>query len=185
MFLVNLLRSGTTLLFFSSAVALAQDFPHRTQVLKFSEIQLKSAFAAEHANYNSATATLSQQFLDALGGPPDREEQLDDGTTFYAACRAQSCDEKAAEIVDLNRERVLAVALQHFNCHVKNRSTSKYTKPTYRCGKEASLAIYVFEPRSDEDAGKVRRWVERFQTWGNKSGVKDTKIMYREVHSSP
>lgn len=47
---------------------------------------------------------LSEQVLSGLGGPPDDIKKIDDNTYLATACRAHSCPEKAAYVVQKDLE---------------------------------------------------------------------------------
>lgn len=79
------------------------------------EEALDDFFGAERGVYYWADAPVSEQVLSGLGGPPNDLERLRGGLVMGSACRAHSCDERAAVIVQCP-STIVAVGVKHFPC---------------------------------------------------------------------
>ena len=77
---------------------------------------------------------LYEQVLAGLGGPPDEIIKIGEQLHFASACRAHSCDEKAAVIIACP-DKVLAVGILHFDIDTMAATLTIYShtaSPTTR-----------------------------------------------------
>jgi hypothetical protein len=77
---------------------------------------------------------LYEQVLAGLGGPPDNIIKVGETLRFASACRAHSCDEKAAVLIACP-DNVLAVGILHFNLDTMAATLTVYSQeatPTIR-----------------------------------------------------
>lgn len=105
---------------------------------------------------------LYEQFLAGLGGPPDDIISIGQSLRFASACRAHSCDEKAAVLIACP-DNVLAVGIYHFNLDTM----------------AATLTVY-----SQKATPTIR---SAFSRWEEKIDTGDTEISteYRRLGPSP
>ncbi len=75
-------------------------------------------FGAERGDFYWVDGPVSEQVLAGLGGPPNDLERLGGGLVMGSACRAHSCDERAAVIVQCP-STIVAVGVKHFPCGVE------------------------------------------------------------------
>lgn len=98
--------------------SVAQDFcaHHDTNGLvwnKAFEAGIRSYFGGQKAYLFWKGATIADQVIAGLGGPPDQLVRLDEDTVLASACRAHSCMEKAAVVIDCP-SKVVAVGVVHY-----------------------------------------------------------------------
>jgi hypothetical protein len=77
---------------------------------------------------------LHEQVLAGLGGPSDNIVSIGEKLRFASACRAHSCDEKAAVLIACP-DKVLAVGILHFDHDTMAATLSVYSRkasPTIR-----------------------------------------------------
>ena len=72
-------------------------------------------FGAEHGDFYEPGTPVSDQVLAGLGGPPNDLERLRGGLVMGSACRAHSCPERAAVIVQCP-STIVAAGVKHFRC---------------------------------------------------------------------
>lgn len=72
-------------------------------------------FGRERADFYWDDGRVSDQVITGLGGPPNELERLPGGLMMGSACRAQSCPERAAVIVQCP-STVVAAGIKHFRC---------------------------------------------------------------------
>lgn len=72
-------------------------------------------FGAERGDFYWADGPVSDQVIAGLGGPPNDLERLHGGLVMGSACRAHSCTERAAVIVECP-STIVAVGVKHFPC---------------------------------------------------------------------
>jgi hypothetical protein len=70
-------------------------------------------FGAERGVYYWVGGRVSEQVIAGLGGPPNDLERLSGGLVMGSACRAHSCGERAAVIVQCP-STIVAVGVKHF-----------------------------------------------------------------------
>jgi hypothetical protein len=97
---------------------LAQDFcAHRdTNGLAWDqsfEAELRTYFGGRKALLFWENATIADQVMSGLGGPPDPITRLDGNTVIASACRAHSCIEKAAVVITCPT-KIVAVGVIHY-----------------------------------------------------------------------
>ena len=89
-----------------------------------------------------------QQALEGLGGPPEDIEKLSSALYLASACRAHSCMEKAAAVIE-QPGQLVAVGLVEYGCF---RST--------RCAERPTLQLYV-RARNSEAEQAIVNWAGR------------------------
>lgn len=72
-------------------------------------------FGEERGDFYWADGLVSDQVITGLGGPPNDLERLGGGLVIGSACRAHSCPERAAVIVQCP-STIVAVGVKHFRC---------------------------------------------------------------------
>lgn len=85
-------------------------------------------------------ASLAEQQLAVLGGPPDAPERIG-GLYRFTACRQHSCAEKGAVVLDPTG-RLVATAILHSACAV--------TRPTEDCSTHYVLSVFVSDPSASK-----------------------------------
>lgn len=149
--------------------------PNRDEILQVTTSVLVRAFGQESGDYTDG-GLISDQIGEVLGGAPDPEIRLPNGTLFYSACRAHSCNEKAAEVVDLAHRRVLALGLRHHHCRLRSKDRDAPPGGKFICDKDATLTIFTFQHGSElSDA------VERIKTWGNSTSIVKVEVINKDV----
>lgn len=103
------------------------------------------------------------------------EREFGDGTAMVSGCRAHSCIEKAAGIVDQRSRRLLAVALINYGCNAvffEREALERYNEHRRNpygavdCG-PPELLIYVIRRTATKTALENElRQVERLRMWG-------------------
>jgi hypothetical protein len=145
--------------------AQAPPWPHRQELLHLAHTTLVRYFGKATADY-SDPGTVVDQIGDILGGAPDPEIVLPDGKLFFSACRAHSCPEKAAEVVDLHDKRVYALGLIHFRYRPDGPKTAEGQRHTM--DREPTLTIFVFRTRGQTaDDVAITAAVEQIKAWGH------------------
>jgi len=88
----------------------------------------------EHQENFFYKGPLYEQVLAGLGGPLDNIISMEETLRFASACRAHSCDEKAAVLIACPDD-VLAVGILHFNVDTMAATLTVYSQkatPTIR-----------------------------------------------------
>ena len=76
-----------------------------------------------------SSASLSEDLLDTLGGPPDEPVKLADGNYLFTACVAHSCTEKGAIVLTPSGSVVAAAMLtNHFTKTVGMQPADAYSR---------------------------------------------------------
>ncbi|MDD5037359.1 MAG: hypothetical protein PHE55_21750 [Methylococcaceae bacterium] len=123
---------------------------------------LTEFFGAEKADLFLPNSSISKQVVEGLGGPPNplvKRNKL----MFASACRAHSCDEKAAVVIQCPA-RLTAIGLLHYHC----------TKAG--CDSTSTATLFLSDTDSD-DRGKTE-----LQTWARQ--VNAQAVEYR-TQSNP
>lgn len=116
---------------------------------------------SRRAAYLYDEAPVAEQMLDVLGGPPDDVERI--GSLYrFTACRAHSCTEKGAAVLEPNG-RVVALGILHGACALQH--------PSQDCFAHNTLTLFV---RSGEEHGPA---VEDLTDWA--------KEMIAQAYQSP
>lgn len=87
-------------------------------------------FGAERGEFFWTDGPVSEQAIAGLGGPPNDLERLRGGLVMGSACRAHSCDERAAVIVQCP-STIVAVGVKHFPCVFENAEGPCDLIPTF------------------------------------------------------
>lgn len=87
-------------------------------------------FGAERGVFYWTDGSVSEQVIAGLGGPPNDLERLRDGLVMGSACRAHSCDERAAVIVQCP-STIVAVGVKHFPCAFEPEGDHCDLTPTF------------------------------------------------------
>lgn len=74
-----------------------------------------SAFFGDRRMRVLHDATLAEQLMDAISGPPFDQLDLENGYYGYVACRAHSCEERGAVVMD-RTGRIVAAELIGYRC---------------------------------------------------------------------
>ena len=96
-------------------------------------------FGMRKASFFWENGLIWQQALAGLGGPPDDIEKLSSSLYLASACRAHSCTEKAAAVIE-QPSRLLAVGLIEYGCF---RAAS--------CSERPTLQLYVRGQNSEAE----------------------------------
>lgn len=115
------------------------------------EASLRHFFGHRRANYlYNGDPLVSNQAIAVLGGPPDTPERIGDLWRF-TACRAHSCPEKGAAVLEPDG-RLIAVAILHSPCAEPNRPTD--------CSSHLTLSIFI---RPSNQSASV---IANLSSWG-------------------
>jgi len=129
---------------------------------------LKHFFGGAKGSYLWAADLVSAQALEALGGPPDDLQPLDNGLTLASACRAHSCPEKGAVLLQGNG--VVAAALINFKCHGE----------PMECAEDPTLTIFL------RDKGLAPATATPiFEQWANAKNAEAAALMGSEAERLP
>jgi hypothetical protein len=98
----------------------AEDFCARTdmnQVVWIPEFEraVHAYFGEERDDFFWPDGLISEQMIAGLGGPPEPLRRLSQGLALGSACRAHSCPERAAVVIQCP-SRPVAFAIKHFPC---------------------------------------------------------------------
>jgi hypothetical protein len=98
----------------------AEDFCARTdmnQVVWIPEFEraVHAYFGEERADFFWPDGLISEQMIEGLGGPQEPLRRLSEGLVIGSACRAHSCQERAAVVIQCP-SRPVAFAIKHFPC---------------------------------------------------------------------
>lgn len=137
------------------SAAVASDFcaARSTNQLAWNE-----AFQAEvhrflghaHEDFYWPGGDLYEQVSAGLGGPPGAFERLDENFLLAAACRHQSCPEKAAVVIQCPAV-VVAVGVLHFNCREEDGRS--------RCERNPTLTLFTGpEVEGPDPSAALKRW---------------------------
>lgn len=129
-----------------------RDFTNANQLVWNDAFQTRATafFGAAVGSYLGRPGPVSEQWMTALGGPPDQLEPLADGWQF-AACRLHSCPEKAWVLLD-GSGTIQIAALRHI-----------FTPE----GEESEGAILTIFFRNPEAVQNYREHAER---WSDQHG---------------
>jgi hypothetical protein len=72
-------------------------------------------FGEERADFFWPDGLIWEQAIAGLGGPPEPLKRLSEGLAIGSACRAHSCPERAAVVIQCP-SRPVAFAIKHFRC---------------------------------------------------------------------
>jgi hypothetical protein len=107
---------------------------------------VQAYFGEERADFFWPDGLVSEQMIEGLGGPPEPFQRLPEGLAFGSACRAHSCPERAAVVIQCP-SRPVAFAIKYFPC-----------RGGY-CDTAASFTIFT-EPAAPELARRqLEAWV--------------------------
>lgn len=140
------------------------------------EPALRSFAGAARGNYLAANTSLAEQLHLALGGPPDEPRRLADGNWLFTACRAHSCMEKGAIVVDA-RGAIVAAGLLNFRCGTGRNP----------CSDNWALDIFVrSETVAAGEAGHaIRAWAREMEAQAPTTLLGRDRIARTEVHVLP
>ena len=86
--------------------------------------------------YRNSDGKAWQDAMEVLGGPPDNRQDLARGWSLFGACRAHSCEEKGAILLD-SRGKILSIGIINYHCSEPSPDTKK------PCYEDAWLTIYI------------------------------------------
>lgn len=129
---------------------------------------IQNFFGKQKASYYWANGDLTRQAMEGLGGPADMLANLGNNLVLASACRAHSCTEKAAAILQCP-SRILAVGIIHFNCAIQPHP--------FDCSSNAMLTLF-FDDRNRDQAGRVA-----LEDWGRSKTAEDRKTIQYEYRS--
>lgn len=133
------------------------------------EEALDDFFGAERGDFYWPDGPVSEQVLVGLGGPPNDLERLGGGLVMGSACRAHSCPERAAVIVQCP-STIVAAGVKHFRCRSEHEGV--------RCDSLPAFTIF-----SAPGAPGLAR--ERLEEWARteSENALPPPIEYRAPHS--
>jgi hypothetical protein len=113
-------------------------------------------FGAERGDFYWEGGPVSEQVIAGLGGPPNDLERLRGGMVMGSACRAHSCDERAAVIVQCP-STIVAVGVKHFPCAFEHAGG--------RCDLIPTFTIFSAPGAPDLARERLEEWART--EWGN------------------
>lgn len=96
-----------------------------------------------HLLYRNPDGKAWQDAFEVLSGPSDERQRLANGWVLFGACRAHSCDEKGAILLD-TAKRILAIGIISYRCDEPRPDTQK------PCYEDAWLTIYMARTASEQ-----------------------------------
>lgn len=108
---------------------------------------LASFFGSRKASFLRKNGLIWKQALEDLGGPPEDITEVSPGLYLAPACRAHSCDEKAAVVIQ-SPNRIVAVGLIEYGCY----------SPT-GCSERPTLQVFVHQ-RNARAEQAISDWAE-------------------------
>lgn len=114
------------------------------------EPAVKAFLGPQQVAFLYKTAPLSRQMIDVLHGPPDKGQHLPNGNLLFAACRAHSCFEKGAIVIN-TKGRILAMAIVSYHVGATNQFQ---LEPHF-------LDVYVCPDTKATTRNAMRRWGAR------------------------
>lgn len=131
--------------------------------------ELLRVFGDARGNFyvpNALYAETVWQFLTIHSNLEETVQELDKNIYFLPGCRPHSCHEKAAVVVDVKEERLLAVAIRHFNCRPDPVEQKRTT-----CDNFPTLNIFLPTDADHPNAEALRKKYEPvMRAWGKKWG---------------
>ena len=109
---------------------------------------LVAFFGTRKASFFWRKGLVWQQALEGLGGPPEDIEKLSSSLYLASACRAHSCMEKAAAVIE-QPGQLVAVGLVEYGC---------FRSP--RCAERPTLQLHV-RARNGEAEQAIINWAGR------------------------
>jgi len=104
---------------------------------------------------------VAEQALARLGGPPDDLQGLGEGLVLAAACKAHSCPEHGAVVIDCP-STILAVAIVRYYQQCRVRS------PVDLCEQLPTVTLFFRDPKAMVGRGALEKWIDRlYLAWGN------------------
>jgi hypothetical protein len=100
------------------------------------------------ASYLDRSGLISDQILDVLGGPPDDAQKIG-GRFRFTACRAHSCEEKGAAVLEPDG-RLVALAILHAGCGARHSAND--------CFAHQTLNIFVRDPKEQAVIDNLSAW---------------------------
>jgi hypothetical protein len=102
---------------------------------------VKRFLGPRRASYVDHRGLVAGQMIDVLGGPPDPPDMI--GERFrFTACRAHSCDEKGAAVLEPDG-RLVALAILHSSCGEPH--------PSNDCYAHVTLTLFVRNPKRERE----------------------------------
>lgn len=149
--------------------------PASAAPLRFDEVaalaiaSARTTFGDMRVDTYIPNALLSDTIGEFIGIPTSYVAPLSGPFVMISGCRPQSCDEKAAVIVDRRTRRIAALALRDFRC--RNVVGKESRKPTADCDAEPTLDVFIVR-RSGSVAAlrQEREQLASLRAWGKHVG---------------
>jgi len=106
---------------------------------------LVSFLGSRKASYFWKNDLVWKQVLEGLGGPPEKIIKIQPGLYLASACRAHSCDEKSAVVIE-NPYRIVAVGLIEYGCFHSDLQCSTPTLQVFvkQRNEQAEQALFMW-----------------------------------------
>lgn len=146
-------------------------------------------FDVQRANLYMNNALIKDTLFLFLGISHD-PKSIADGYVFMDGCRVQSCNEKAAVMVDMRAKHLQAASLLHFNCRLtaytqddlKAIAEGKRLSSKTDCDREATLEMFLIRRHTTStkpvDENKL---LEEMRQWGKAAGYARENVRILEV----
>jgi hypothetical protein len=111
---------------------------------------VKRFVGPRRASYLDKTDSVADQILEVLGGPPDEPDMI--GARYrFTACRAHSCDEKGAAVLEPDG-RLVALAILHSACATPHHADD--------CFAHLTLTVFVRSPKERAVIDDLSDWAK-------------------------
>jgi hypothetical protein len=112
------------------------------------EGEVQRFLGRRRASYLGRPGGLADQMIEVLGGPPDDPTKI--GSRFrFTACRAHSCDEKGAAVLEPDG-RLVALAILHSACGAPHAAND--------CFAHETLDIFARSPVGADVVDNLSSW---------------------------
>ncbi len=112
------------------------------------EVSVKRFLGLRRSSYLGRPDWLADQMIEVLGGPPDDPIRI--GNRFrFTACRAHSCAEKGAAVLEPDG-RIVALAILHSACGAQPAAND--------CFAHETLDIFARSPVGADIVGNLSSW---------------------------
>jgi hypothetical protein len=174
-----------------AAVAALIALPALAAPLRFDDVtsivypSAKATFAGMHANTYIPDALLAETIGEFIGIPGNEAPVLFGHYAMVDGCRPQSCDEKAAVIVDVRSRAIAAVALRNYQCRnvvledsdLAAMASVSSKRPTVRCNSQPLLDVYIVRRSIENEALRSeQQQLSRLRKWGDLVGHEGEQV---------
>ncbi len=129
------------------------------------QASLKAFHGSGRDSFYYPNGSIYQQVIAGLGGPPNDIIQIGNGLVLASACRAHSCQEKAAVVIRCPN-KIESVGIIHFSCSANSSCTQEATATFFFRGKEDRIG-----------EASLQQWASENKAMGFELRVRPNKML--------